>query len=65
MLGVLCGLPRGEICALRWRHVDLAGGNLAVVERAEQTTAGVRYKPPKSGRGRSVALARTVTDRLR
>jgi len=65
MLGILCGLRRGEICALRWRHVDLAGAALAVVESAEQTKAGVRYKPPKSGRGRAVALSATVIDELR
>ena len=65
MIGVLCGLRRGEICALRWRHVDLAGAALAVVESAEQTKAGVRYKPPKSGRGRSVALSATVVGELR
>jgi integrase len=65
ILGVLCGLRRGEICALRWRHVDLEGGNLAVAESAEQTKAGVRYKPPKSGRGRSVALSATVIEHLR
>jgi integrase len=65
MLAILCGLRRGEICALRWRHVDLAGGNLAVMESAEQTAAGVRYKPPKSGRGRSVALSATVVEQLR
>jgi Phage integrase, N-terminal SAM-like domain len=58
MLCILCGLRRGEVCALRWRHVDLDGGNLAVAESAEQTKAGVHYKPPKSGRGRSVALFR-------
>src|SRR5262249_38298440 len=31
LLGVLCGLRRGEICALRWRNVDLENGQLAVV----------------------------------
>jgi integrase len=30
LLGILCGLRRGEICALRWRSVDLdAGGCLS------------------------------------
>ena len=53
----MCGLRRGEIVALRWRHIDLAAGKIAVVESAEQTAAGVRYKPPKSGRGRTVALS--------
>jgi integrase len=65
VLGVLSGLRCGEIAALRWQHVDLAGGQLAVVESAEQTTAGVRYKQPKSGRGRTVALSGSVIEELR
>ncbi len=65
MLGVLCGLRRGEIVALRWRNVDLAGQQIAVVEAAEQTTAGVRIKPPKSGRSRTVAITGYVADELR
>jgi integrase len=65
LLGVMCGLRRGEIVALRWSHIDLAAGKIAVVESAEQTTAGVRYKPPKSGRGRTVALSAMVTTQLR
>jgi integrase len=65
VLGVLCGLRRGEIAALRWRNVDLSTGKLAIVESAEQTAAGVRYKPPKSGRGRAVAMSSTVIEELR
>jgi integrase len=65
MLAVLCGLRRGEIAALRWRAVDLATGQLAVVESAEQTGAGVRFKPPKSGHGRTVAMSNTVVEELR
>jgi integrase len=64
MLGALCGLRRGEIAALRWRHVDFGTGKLSVVESAEQTVAGVRYKPPKSGRGRAIALSATVSAEL-
>ena len=65
MLAVLCGLRRGEICALRWRHVNLDDGQLSVAESAEQTETGVRYKEPKSGRGRTVALSTTVSEELR
>jgi integrase len=65
VLGVLCGLRRGEIIALRWRQVDLANAQLAVVESAEQTGDGVRYKQPKSGRSRTVALSAFVLDELR
>lgn len=65
VLGVLCGLRRGEICALRWKHVDLATAQLAVVESAEQTADGIRYKQPKSGRARTVALSSFVLEALR
>jgi integrase len=65
LLGVMCGLRRGEIAALRWRNVDLATGQLAVVESAEQTDAGVRYKQPKSGRARTVAMPAIVVAELR
>jgi integrase len=65
MLAVLCGLRRGEIAALRWGNVDLVSGQLAVVQSAEQTRAGVRYKEPKSGRARTVALSGTVVAELK
>jgi integrase len=65
LLAGLCGLRRGEIVALRWRHIDLERGQLAVIESAEQTRAGVRLKAPKSGRGRTVALPAKVIEELR
>jgi integrase len=60
LLAVLGGLRRGEIAALRWRHVDLAGAQLAVVPSVERTRAGVRYKEPKAGRERNIALSATL-----
>jgi integrase len=67
LLAVMCGLRRGEILALRWRHVELGDNmrRLAVVQSAEQTTDGVRYKEPKSGRARTVALSSTVIAELK
>lgn len=65
LLAVLCGLRRGELAALRWRNVDLAAGQIAVVESAEETKAGVRYKEPKSGRARTVALSAIMVDELK
>jgi integrase len=65
VLGALCGLRRGEIAALRWGQVDLDKGQLAVVQSAEQTRSGVRYKEPKSGRTRTIALSATVVEELR
>jgi integrase len=65
LLAVMCGLRRGEIAALRWRNIDLTAAQLAVVESAEQTRAGVRYKEPKSGLSRTVALPARVLAELR
>jgi integrase len=63
LLGVFCGLRRGEICALRWDHVS--GDNLLITQSAEQTAAGIRCKPTKSGRGRNVRMPALVQQELR
>ena len=55
-------MRRGEIAALRWRNVNLGAAQLAVTESAERTGAGVRYKKPKSGKGRTVALSARVVN---
>ncbi|MHC2019978.1 tyrosine-type recombinase/integrase [Methylobacterium sp. CM6247] len=65
LLGALCGLRRGEVTALRWRAVDFANAQLAIVESTEQTKAGTRAKETKSGRARRVALPSLVVDELR
>ena len=65
LLGVLCGMRRGEITALRWRSVDLERGQLSVVASTEQTRDSVREKVPKSGHGRTVALPSLVVEELR
>ena len=65
LLAVLCGMRRGEIAALRWKSVDLTAGQIAVIQSAEQTRTQVRYKEPKSGRSRTVALSATVLEELR
>ena len=65
LLAALCGLRRGEIAALRWASVDLTRRQLSVLESAEQTTKGVRFKETKSGRARTVALPALVVEELR
>ena len=65
VLAVMCGMRRGEILALRWRHVDLEGKSAAIRESAEQTKQGIRYKEPKSGKARVVSLSSTVITELR
>lgn len=65
LLAVLCGLRRGEIAALRWRSIDLANAQIAVVESAEQMNGSVRLKETKSGRARTVAISGSVVEELR
>jgi integrase len=64
LLGVLCGMRRGEITALRWRSIDLERGQLSIVASTEQTRDGIREKCPKSGHGRTIALPSLVVDEL-
>jgi integrase len=65
LLGVMCGLRRGECAALRWRDVEFDSGHLCIVASMEQTRDGVRLKPPKSGRGRVVAIPALAVEELR
>jgi integrase len=65
LLSALCGLRRGELMALRWRAIDLNAGQLSVRASLEQTSQGLREKPPKSGRPRTVALPALVVEELR
>jgi len=64
LLGLTTGMRRGEVAALRWRHVDLDRKQISVEESAEQTKIGVRYKAPKGGKGRMVALLASVVEEL-
>jgi integrase len=61
------GMRRGELCALRWRDVDLEGGSLLVERSLEQTRkGGLRFKAPKSARGRrTISLSPAVVAELR
>lgn len=66
VLGLLCGMRRGEIAALRWAAVDLDRGQISVVYSAEKTKTGIRYdKEPKTNQARTLALSPTVIEELR
>jgi integrase len=65
LLAALCGLRRGEVVALKWKHVDIANATMAVCESLEQTKAGIRRKETKGGRARSVAIPALVIPELR
>jgi integrase len=61
----LCGLRRAEVAALRWNRLDLDARRLSVSTSIEQTAQGVREKPPKTGKARSIALPALVVEELR
>jgi integrase len=65
ILAGICGMREGEIAALRWGVSNLDKAQLAIVENAEETKAGVRYKEPKSGQVRTIALSPWAVAELR
>lgn len=66
VVAVGTGMRRGELCALQWRHVDLAAAVIRVERSLEATNAGLRLKSPKSRHGRRrITLPASVVDTLR
>jgi integrase len=59
------GLRRGEALGLRWTDVDLDGATLAVTNARVVIERKVFDSPPKSGRGRAVALDASTAAALR
>jgi integrase len=55
---------RGDVLALRWENVDYDAATIRVVESLEQTRGGLRFKPPKNGRGGAVALPAFAVEEL-
>jgi integrase len=67
VLSLFAGLRRGELLALRWRHIDLDRKLLQVRKALEQTKAhGIQIKAPKSKAGkREITLPDIVVETLR
>jgi integrase len=65
VLAIGTGMRRGEILAVRWRDADLVKGTLSVTQSLEQTAGNLRFKAPKTAKGRRViALPSLVVDEL-
>jgi len=64
-LTMLTGSRRGEVSALRWRHVDLERGTLTVERSNAQTRTGLHEKTTKSTQRRRVALDEGTVELLR
>jgi integrase len=65
LIALATGMRRGEIAALCWRNVDLDRGEIRVIESLEQSRDGLRFKPPKSGKARTVTVPGFAVDELR
>jgi integrase len=65
-LGLSTGMRRGEICALRWKDVELEKASLRVEQSLEQTKAGLRFKSPKTRySARPISLPPSIVSELR
>jgi integrase len=65
LLSAMTGARRGEVCALRWRDIDLDSAQMSVTRSVEQLNNRVAFKGTKTGRGRTIALGASVVDALR
>lgn len=55
LLGLLCGLRRGEICGLMWADIDLKNGLIHIKrQRQRQSDGQLHDMQPKSAAGRRV-----------
>jgi integrase len=61
MLALATGARRGEVLALRWKHVDTERGTLRI---AESVSPELRFGPTKSGKPRSVSLPAVAVQEL-
>ena len=51
-LALATGMRRGELLGLHWGDADLDGATIRVERSLEETKARLRFKPPKTKRGR-------------
>jgi integrase len=66
ILALTTSLRRGEICALLWQDVDWEIGRLYVRHSLQRVTGeGLKQKPTKNNKSRSVALPPTIINLLR
>jgi len=66
LMGCLCGLRAGELMALRWENVDVAGRKIQVVEQFDKESGPGAVKQPKTTAGRrAVSMPLTVVDALK
>jgi integrase len=55
-LTMVTGCRRGELCALRWRDLDVEKSTLWIQRSAAQTRTGIHHKDTKSGQQRRISI---------
>lgn len=65
MLAALTGARRGELCALRWRDVDLDAGRLRIVASVQEVPGRLAVKDTKSHQTRVIAVDNAAVALLR
>jgi integrase len=64
VLALATGMRRGELLALRWQ--DIEDGRIKVERSLEQTRSGLKFKAPKTKRGRrSITIPASVAGEMR
>ena len=65
-LALATGARRGELLALTWADIDWLNSSLTINKSVEETeSAGLRVKPPKSGKSRRFRIGQTAITTLR
>ena len=64
-LAALTGMRRGEVVALRWRHIDFDTARIHVAESRTRVSTKTILSTPKNRRGRTIDLDPSTLDRLR
>jgi len=63
-LTMLTGPRRGEVSALRWRHIDFERGLLSIHRSNAQPKTGLKEKGTKTGQARKIALDKHTVELL-
>ncbi len=65
LLALTTGMRRGEVLALRWKNVDFDKMTIRVVESLEQVKQTIRFKAPKTEKGRAIMLLDYAAEELK
>lgn len=64
-LALATGMRRGELCALKWEHIDWEHGFIEVKKAIAYLGNKMQEKSTKTGKSRSIAVSPNILDMLR